>query len=583
MTPHEFLESLWAEKPSDLYILIWTLQNKRSQWFQNIEDAAAFVKSCQDQDVYVGVGLSPRDCGPSRRCPSEDVVCVAGLWADFDLRSPAHAQKSLPETIDEAIGLVPKEFPPTLVVATGNGAHAWWLFKEPWVFDDAGERERAARLVHCWHTEIHENAKRRGWSFDRLSDLARVLRIPGTVNRKDPANPKPVTLFSHAGRRYDPSDFSDFYKLLELYAVPDVAADVHAGRDWAERFKDKPLVIKLDARIPQEMIDRWVEADMRFRNTWFRQRHDLKDQSQSGYDMALADFGADAGLIDQQIVDLIIHHRRMHHQKVRTRADYYERTIARAQKRARECSVIDPGVQAPAPDQDAAGQTSGQAGGQPEGTDDGVKSRNREQLSRILGVRVLRIIKITGQDPSYQIRLGNGVNIECPTVEKFTSQKFIRLSIAAATNRMPPKFKPKDWDMVIDLLMSTVEDQSGGPETELAGELGVYLDRYLSETAFIDRIQEQTPSTIRRPMVMQDRVAVNAVDLQQYIAKSFGVSLGIKKTAAMLAAAGAINICVRDERGGRQGRWLLPAADFPPPIYITQQQETYETNNDSIN
>lgn len=43
MTPHEFLEQLWADKPSDLYLLIWTLQDKRSRWFQKIEEAAAFA------------------------------------------------------------------------------------------------------------------------------------------------------------------------------------------------------------------------------------------------------------------------------------------------------------------------------------------------------------------------------------------------------------------------------------------------------------------------------------------------------------------------------------------------------------
>jgi hypothetical protein len=41
MTPHEFLEQLWADKPSDLFILIWTLQDKRSRWFRNFEEAAA--------------------------------------------------------------------------------------------------------------------------------------------------------------------------------------------------------------------------------------------------------------------------------------------------------------------------------------------------------------------------------------------------------------------------------------------------------------------------------------------------------------------------------------------------------------
>jgi hypothetical protein len=97
MTPHEFLEQLWAEKPSDLYLLIWTLQDKRSRWFRNIEQAAAAVAQTP-QDVYVGAGLSPRDYGPSRRCPSEEIAGIAGLWADFDLRSAAH-KKALPATI----------------------------------------------------------------------------------------------------------------------------------------------------------------------------------------------------------------------------------------------------------------------------------------------------------------------------------------------------------------------------------------------------------------------------------------------------------------------------------------------------
>jgi hypothetical protein len=172
-----------------------------------------------------------------------------------------------------------------MVVATGNGAHAWWLFKEPYIFASDDERKDAARLIARWQTLLRLNAAARGWAFDRLADLARILRIPGTVNRKDPANPKPVTLFSHTDRRYNPSDFEEW---LDEAAVPDPATEEQAARDWAERFKDKPLVINLNARIPHEMIDRWVEADLRFRNTWLKQRHDLKDQSQSGYDLALA-------------------------------------------------------------------------------------------------------------------------------------------------------------------------------------------------------------------------------------------------------------------------------------------------------
>src|SRR5690606_16979792 len=102
----------------------------------------------------------------------------------------------------------------------------------------------------------------------------------------------------------------------------------------------------------------WAQTDLRFRNTWFRQRHDLTDQSQSGYDLALADFGLDAGLSAQRIVDLIIHHRALHNQKQRTRADYFERTLARASDRSQSAASEAAGLfagtpSAPEPSSDA--------------------------------------------------------------------------------------------------------------------------------------------------------------------------------------------------------------------------------------
>ena len=199
MTPHEFLDLLWADKPSDLYLLIWTLEDKRSRWFQSVEAAAAAVTQ-RSKDVYVGVGLSPCDYGPSRRCPSEEIAGIAGLWADFDLKSDAH-KKALPATIPDALSIVPTGMPPTIVVATGNGAHGWWLFKEPFVFENDQERKDAARLITRWHTLLRLNAAARGWAFDRLSDLARVLRIPGTINGKDSANPKEVRVDRFTDRR----------------------------------------------------------------------------------------------------------------------------------------------------------------------------------------------------------------------------------------------------------------------------------------------------------------------------------------------------------------------------------------------
>ena len=70
MTPLDFLNLLWELKPVELYILLWTLPDKRSHWFRDIAAAAEFVLKARGMDIYLGVGLSRADHGPTRRCAS---------------------------------------------------------------------------------------------------------------------------------------------------------------------------------------------------------------------------------------------------------------------------------------------------------------------------------------------------------------------------------------------------------------------------------------------------------------------------------------------------------------------------------
>jgi hypothetical protein len=142
------------------------------------------------------------------------------------------------------------------------------------------------------------------------------------MNCKDAANPKPVIIHSSSDRRYNPSDLADYMDDLGVKADD---AEEAAGREWSEQFHDKPLKLDQAAEIPQTKLAEWIKSDPRFRETWFRQRTDMKDQSQSGYDLALADFGYGVDLSEQVIVDLLIHHRRIHHQKAGSGAEAVKR------------------------------------------------------------------------------------------------------------------------------------------------------------------------------------------------------------------------------------------------------------------
>jgi hypothetical protein len=584
-SPRWFLNELFAGKPEELYMLVWTLPDKRSRWFNKVDAAAAAVEALTGRDVYVGVGLARRDYGPSQRCPADQVAGLTAAWADFDVLSRAHSRKSLPASIEQALSVVPLEMPPSVVVATGNGAHAWWLLKEPYLFDTDQERKRAASVVLRWQTLLRFNAANRGWAFDRLADLARVLRVPGTLNHKDPARPKPVTVHQVTDRRYNLSDLEDY---LDQLGIPKQESSEERAAAPEAQPADSSIVINLKAEFPENLIKRWIDVDMRFRNTWFRQRHDLKDQSQSGYDLALADFGMDAGLSAQQIVDLIIQHRRMHGQKQRTRADYFERTLAKAAEHSNGNGALPPpptpdAAPAPAapPELPANPQPAplqppdNEPPEQPPPVMDpmAAKAAMCEYISGVLGVRILRIVKVTGKEPTYQLVLENA-KIELANVGKLLDQNSVRMAIATATNKLTKRLKPKQWDQLAQCILDALIEEEGGPETQLEGAALMYLEQYLTDVAFIPAIDGQPSNAVRRPMLIDDRIAVNSADFQLFINKTFLQNVSVKAVASMLAAIGATNIRVRTAKNREQGRWLLPTDEFNPADYAIPSKES---------
>jgi hypothetical protein len=573
-----FLEALFADKPSDLFVLHWTLPEKLSHWYKNVDDAILFAESLHGHDLYVGVGLSSRDHGPTHRCPSNEVAGIGGMWADIDLKSAAHPKATLPGTIEQALSILPPELPPSFVISTGNGIHVWWLFREPYLFESDDERRRATTLANRWHTMLRDNASQRGWTYERLADLARVLRIPGTLNCKNPSAPKAVVIQSKSDSRYNPSDFAEY---LDDLGVPDHDAEAAAVREWAERFQGKPLIINVSARIPEERLDRWLATDLRFKNTWFRQRHDLHDQSQSGYDLALTCFGFGAGCTEQEVVDMIVHHRTLHKQKLRTRLDYFQRTLAKATSRPADHSraLLTPLGAEPA---DAPLSTIGMPDVATECQNEqphSVTGREQErakiklcrQISAVLGVEVLRLVKLTGKEPLYRMELAEG-KIEFQNVGKLISRESVRQAIAATVGKLI-RIKPTEWEQLAQMLLNACIEEQGSEELQYEGAALMHIGQYLTETVFIPSLDGQIAQNLRKPLMREGLITVCASDLQMYINKTTLQNLSVRAVAAMLFAIGAKMIRVRGKKIREQGRWELPLDEFDPTDYTLPEPE----------
>jgi hypothetical protein len=177
----------------------------------------------QKYSVYFGVALQRPTCAPGqfKRSRNSTAYIVPGFWFDLDLAYGHHAASTLPTTDADALdflGTLPA--PPSLIVHSGGGLYGYWLFKEPYVIATEDEHQAMTQLAKQFTHTLTTAGKDRGWTFDALGDLARVLRPPGTINHK---YGKLVEVLHESGIRYNPSEFD---WLLEL---PTPARTVHNG------------------------------------------------------------------------------------------------------------------------------------------------------------------------------------------------------------------------------------------------------------------------------------------------------------------------------------------------------------------
>lgn len=127
---------------------------------------------------------------PSRK--TENVRQARAFWFDLDCGEAKAADGKGYLTKREAANAL-SDFckatgipGPSAVVDSGNGLHVYWVLDAPVI---AGEWKAVAGKLKALTGKCGLMA-----DPSRTSDLASVLRVPGTMNWKDQTNPKPVTL-----------------------------------------------------------------------------------------------------------------------------------------------------------------------------------------------------------------------------------------------------------------------------------------------------------------------------------------------------------------------------------------------------
>ncbi len=184
-----FLHTLYGEDPPG-YVGLSTFPEDYpiTRWLpaHMLSEAADLaIELAEERDVYLNIGLRAENLGESRRGTAEEVIALPGLWADIDVKHPVHKEENLPPTKRDALKVIQGiPLAPTLIIDSGHGLQVWWLFKELWTFESEEEHKEAQRLSRRFQATLQTKAKDYSWRIDSTHDLARVLRIPGTYNRK---------------------------------------------------------------------------------------------------------------------------------------------------------------------------------------------------------------------------------------------------------------------------------------------------------------------------------------------------------------------------------------------------------------
>lgn len=190
-----------------------------------------------------------------------EVGTLPGVWADLDVKPDTEGYF---RTTADLEAFQARLLPPTLEVASGSGGrHLYWLVHPGQrLAPDAGER-----LLRRWRDYLLAQAGE--WQLDHVQDVARILRLAGTVRwpRADEDGiPRRVTLLIDDGPRYHVDNLETESEMAWK------EAEALRTTSRAARHAEKTALEQWMSRYGADMITSYKKDITRFNDTedWAR-------------------------------------------------------------------------------------------------------------------------------------------------------------------------------------------------------------------------------------------------------------------------------------------------------------------------
>lgn len=192
LSPHEFIQTFFANAPLGFVEITYLANEGSGVWPRTVVSWAHIplgdvppglphITEMNEQgyNAYFGCAIRSQKHSPEQRISEKtgksytfyprgkahDAWAVTALWVDVDTPGEAGYHQ-----------LIENIVPPSIVVSSGGGWHGYWLLEHAHMMNSDDERNAVKRTLKGMALACGGDTK--------VADLARIMRIPGTINTK---------------------------------------------------------------------------------------------------------------------------------------------------------------------------------------------------------------------------------------------------------------------------------------------------------------------------------------------------------------------------------------------------------------
>ncbi|MBQ3442916.1 MAG: DUF927 domain-containing protein [Selenomonadaceae bacterium] len=273
-----FLHQLYDKIPESNFVYLWTKQGKETFPFALPMQISLMVQKAIDLadsgvDVYHSVNTVNIEPIGGKRGDENSVSYQTAIVVDIDIRSNAHKGDAdkFPSNFEEAKSFLP--FTPSILIFSGYGLHAYFIFNEPIKITDQNREElknRNSRMIELVRLRAGIFKK----SIDSVGDLPRILRTPSTFNYKLGAENAPMChIVENSGLSFSPAQIDEKLNTLIAITLPTETQAKSVEKNFLDFSDDNPDFKEFRVRRMLDFInpstltyDDWLAVGMALKN-----------------------------------------------------------------------------------------------------------------------------------------------------------------------------------------------------------------------------------------------------------------------------------------------------------------------------